>query len=129
MYKRINHEFNEKLSKRADELGYRTGTLSDGLRVVATVAIVVVILFIVLGGLTAALDGAKRQISRYPNTAPENIHVAPMPRDCDYDTAPLGNKLCHYEKTEGFVDRNGLMVRQEVEGGQVFVTWQRVKEQ
>jgi hypothetical protein len=100
MYKRINHEFNEKLSKRADELGYRTGTLSDGLRVV-----------------------------RYPNTAPENIHVAPMPRDCDYDTAPLGNKLCHYEKTEGFVDRNGLMVRQEVEGGQVFVTWQRVKEQ
>jgi hypothetical protein len=29
-----------------------------------------------------------------------NIHILPKPQDCDYDTAPVGKKLCHYEKRE-----------------------------
>jgi hypothetical protein len=55
--------------------------------------------------------------------------VAETPKDCDYDTAPLGNKLCHYERREHFVDRDMNPVSREANGGQVFITWQKVAEQ
>jgi len=58
----------------------------------------------------------------------ENIHIDAKPRACDYDTAPLGNKLCHYEKVEIFVDRNGLSVPTQNGAAQVSVTWKKVTE-
>lgn len=31
------------------------------------------------------------------NVALENVYVPPEPHDCDWDTAPLGSKHCHYK--------------------------------
>ena len=33
------------------------------------------------------------------NVRPSRVSVSEEPQDCEWGTAPLGNKLCHYEKS------------------------------
>ena len=33
------------------------------------------------------------------NVCPSRVSVSEEPQDCEWGTAPLGNKLCHYEKS------------------------------
>ena len=36
---------------------------------------------------------------------PSNIIVGPMPHDCEWDKAPLGNKYCRYVASWNAIDR------------------------
>ncbi|MGO8809193.1 MAG: hypothetical protein ACLQJF_06995 [Candidatus Sulfotelmatobacter sp.] len=88
----------------------------------------IAVLLVLIFGAIAFGFHAINAAHPYPNIKTENIHVATMPQDCDFATAPLGNKLCHYEKIESFVDREGQSVPTQTNAAQVFVTWKRVTE-
>lgn len=56
------------------------------------------------------------------NTKQSNVIINREPHDCDFDTAPLGNKNCHYDKdVNAEKDATTGVVT-------VYVTWDKVSE-
>jgi hypothetical protein len=45
-----------------------------------------------VGGINVAWYSLRYGVS------PDRVHIDPKPRDCDFMTAPLGSKGCHYDE-------------------------------
>jgi hypothetical protein len=60
----------------------------------------------------------------------ENVTVAPKPHDCEWDSAPLGSKHCHYDSHEMRFDAKGNPGQPGNEGpnDKVVVVWEKVSE-
>jgi hypothetical protein len=55
------------------------------------------------------------------------VTIEHKPHNCDWNSAPLGSKNCHYEPIEGVgVDRNNLPSDQNVD--KVYVGWGKVED-
>ena len=66
---------------------------------------------------------------------PDRITVEHKPHDCDWSTAPLGNKHCHYENMVTVYNQDGKIIESfgkanpatpDQEPAKVHVDWQRV---
>ncbi len=55
-------------------------------------------LVVVLVSLTACSAMRKWEYAHRYGTTEDHVTIEPMPRDCDWGTAPIGNKLCHYRE-------------------------------
>jgi hypothetical protein len=64
------------------------------------------IVFAIIAIAVGVLDVKSRYAVWY-NVARENVTIDQKPHDCDWSTAPLGNKNCHYDKVMTFV-RTGI---------------------
>jgi hypothetical protein len=71
------------------------------------------------------------------------VFVSPQPHDCEWETAPLGSKHCHYDPAvqtiRASVSKNGQLIVSYDEGKTwqiasgdeqpaIYVTWQKVEE-
>lgn len=59
-----------------------------------------------------------------------NVTVTSKPHDCEWDTAPLGSKHCHYDSHEMRFDVNGNPAQAGNNGStdKIVVVWEKVSE-
>ncbi len=51
------------------------------------------------------------------------------PHNCDWDSAPLGNKHCHYKSIVTLYDSVGVVIRHDnVTPTKIHVEWERIEE-
>ena len=60
------------------------------------------------------------------NVAVENVYVEPKPHDCEWDSAPLGSKHCHYESH--VVQTAGVGNHIDDSKIKIAVEWEKVTE-
>jgi hypothetical protein len=62
----------------------------------------------------------------------DHVYISDKPHDCEWDTAPMGNKLCHYEKSVSVIREDlkpwELYAGKKAKVNSVFVTWNKVKD-
>jgi hypothetical protein len=54
----------------------------------------------------------------------DHLFLTPMPHDCDFDKAPLGNKECHFKKVVT-VGHNDANLPYKVTD--VYISWEKVQ--
>jgi hypothetical protein len=115
-----------------------------GLILVVLFVIVATSLFVENSGniLTYIAPSATRGYALKYKVADSNVAIDKQPHDCEYDTAPLGNKHCHYEAqvqwTQTATSADGFTPLISYDGGKtwientahlppsVFVSWMKV---
>jgi hypothetical protein len=52
-----------------------------------------------VAGLKYCTESEQQRYAGKYDLKPEQVTIEKKPHDCDYQTSPLGNKNCHYERT------------------------------
>jgi len=61
----------------------------------------------------------------------DQVMIERKPHNCDWDSAPLGNKHCHYKSIVTLYDSVGVVIRNDnvnVTPTKIHVEWERVEE-
>jgi hypothetical protein len=93
------------------------------------------IIGLILGGLAFAVwwvipDDWKIKYAVEYMVDTNQVVIEPKPHDCEWDTAPLGSKHCHYDRHEMRFDAKGNPAQSWNEGpnDKIIVMWEKVSE-
>lgn len=72
--------------------------------------VLLVVIMIVMAGAWAIFGPIEDQLMSKYSLQVEHVQVAKKPNDCKFETAPLGQKNCHYEKRVVLLNHAGEII-------------------